>query len=108
VTQNTKPNSYLNWISDEESFDCEVRNYGALFDIEKPAEVDDYLPHLNPKSLEVLREAKVHKDLLENLSLSSRFQFERKGFYCLDKDSDLPAKKLVWNQIVGLVDRLKK
>ena len=40
--------------------------------------------------------------------MEDRFQFERKGFYTLDKDTDLAKKKLVWNQTVGLVDRLKK
>ena len=50
----------------------------------------------------------MHKDLLEGLTMDSRFQFERKGFYCLDKDTDLEKKKIVWNETVGLVDRLKK
>lgn len=43
----------------------------------------------SPKSVEVLKNVKVHKDLLEGLTMDSMFQFERKGFYCLDKDTDL-------------------
>ena len=62
--QKTKPNSYLNWISTEETFDCEVRNYGLLFDMEKPGGADDYLKHLNDKSIEVLNNVKIHKDLV--------------------------------------------
>jgi glutaminyl-tRNA synthetase len=100
--------SYLNWISTEETYDCEVRNYGLLFDLEKPGDADDYIAHINPKSVEVLKNVKVHKDLLEGLTMDSMFQFERKGFYCLDKDTDLEKKKLVFNQTVGLIDRLKK
>ena len=50
----------------------------------------------------------MHVDLLEGINMEVRYQFERKGFYCLDKDSRLEQKKLVWNQIVGLVDRIKK
>lgn len=46
----TKPNSYLNWISVDESFDCEVRNYGLLFNGERPADDDNYLTTLNTKS----------------------------------------------------------
>lgn len=73
----------------EETFDCEVRNYGLLFDIEKPADADDYLAHLNHKSIEVLKGVKIHEDLLKGITLEDRYQFERKGFYCLDKDTDL-------------------
>jgi hypothetical protein len=42
------------------------------------------------------------------VTLASRYQFERKGYYCLDKDSNIAEGKLVWNLTVGLVDRLKK
>jgi len=55
-----------------------------------------------------MKGAKIHRELWENIKQEDRFQFERKGFYCLDKDTDLVNKKLVFNQIVGLVDRLKK
>ncbi|MCB0370161.1 MAG: hypothetical protein KDD45_12240 [Bdellovibrionales bacterium] len=66
------------------------------------------MAHLNPNSIIVHNNSKIHTDLLETLTQEDRFQFERKGFYCLDKDSDLPTKKLIWNQIVSLVDRPKK
>jgi glutaminyl-tRNA synthetase len=85
----------------------EVRNYGLLFNIERPGDADDYLNHLNTDSLEVLKGVKVHSDL-KGIKLTDRFQFERKGFYCLDKDSDLENSKLVWNLTVGLVDNRNK
>ena len=107
LTQKSKPNSYLNWISTEESFECEVRNYGLLYDVEKPADAQNHIAHLNPKSIEIQPNAKIHVDLLKDINMDVRYQFERKGFYCLDKDTDLEKKKLVWNQIVNLVDRKK-
>lgn len=59
--------------------------------------------------MEVLGSVKVHKDLLKGIKMTDRYQFERKGFYCLDKDTDLEKEKLVWNLTVGLVDtRVKK
>ena len=67
--------SYLNWISVEDCFDCEVRNYGLLFTIEKPADHDDYLKYLNHKSLEVMKNAKVHKDVLTNIKMTDHYQF---------------------------------
>jgi len=40
--------------------------------------------------------------------MDSRFQFERTGFFCLDKDSDINKGKLVFNETVGLVERKVK
>ena len=84
-----------------------MRNYGLLYDIEKPADAQNHIAHLNPKSIEVQPNAKIHVDLLKDINMDVTYQFERKGFYCLDNDTDLGKKKLVWNQIVGLVDRKK-
>jgi glutaminyl-tRNA synthetase len=98
----------LSWISVDESFDCEVRNFGLLFTCERPGDADDYLNFLNPNSLEQLKGVKVHKDLLKDIKLTDRYQFERKGYYCLDKDTDLESNKLVWNLTVGLVDNRGK
>ena len=85
-----------------------MRNYGLLFNVEKPNEYENHIAHLNPNSIEILPNGKIHTDLVPGINMEVRYQFERKGFYCLDKDTDLEKKKLVWNQIVGLVDRFKK
>lgn len=66
------------------------------------------MEHINKDSLEVLKGVKVSRDVLESITMASRYQFERKGYYCLDKDTDLANKHLVWNLTVGLVDRIKK
>jgi glutaminyl-tRNA synthetase len=69
--------------------------------------MDNYLDYMNKDSEKVFKNVKVHKGLLDGLSMDSRFQFERKGFFCLDKDSDIANGKLVWNETVGLVERKK-
>ncbi len=97
----------MNWISAEESYECEARLYGLLFTVEKPGDMDNYLDYLNNDSEKVFKNVKVHKGLLNGLSMDSRFQFERKGFFCLDKESDIANGKLVWNETVGLVERKK-
>lgn len=107
LIQKSKANSYLNWIAAEESFECEARLYGLLFTVEKPGDMDNYLDYMNKDSEKVLKGIKIHKDLLNGLSMDSRFQFERKGFFCLDKDSDIANGKLIWNETVGLVERKK-
>ena len=57
--------------------------------------------------MEVIYGVKCHKDLLNDIKPTDNYQFERKGFYCIDKDSDLNNKKIVWNLTVGLVERKK-
>lgn len=69
--------------------------------------MDNYLDYLNKDSEKVYKNVKVHNGLLDGLSLNSRFQFERKGFFCLDKDSDVANGKIIWNETVGLVERKK-
>jgi hypothetical protein len=43
---------------------------------------------------------KCHKDLLNGLKVFDRFQFERKGYFVVDKDSDFNSGRIVWNKIV--------
>ena len=70
--------------------------------------MDNYLDYLNKDSEKVYHGAKIHKSILDTITHDSKFQFERKGYFCLDKDSDIAKGKLIWNQTVGLVDRIKK
>lgn len=97
----------MSWISADEAYDCEARLYGLLFTVEKPGDLDNYLEYLNPDSEKVYKNVKIHKSILDGLTLNHKFQFERKGFFCLDKDSDIANGKLVWNETVGLVERKK-
>lgn len=98
----------MNWISADESFTCEVRVYGLLFTTEKPASEDNFMDFLNKDSKTVFSNAKCHKDLLPNLKELDRFQFERKGYFVVDKDSDFEKKTIVWNKIVETQDNKNK
>ena len=46
--------------------------------------------------------------MLTGLNNESKFQFERKGFFSIDKDSDIANEKIVWNMTVGLVENKTK
>ena len=52
-----------------------MRNYGLLFDVEKPNEYENHIAHLNPNSIEVMSKAKIHKELLEGINMDVRYQF---------------------------------
>jgi glutaminyl-tRNA synthetase len=95
-----KVKATLHWVSADRALDAEVRLYDRLFTVEDPASVD-YLEHLNPQSLDVLRGAKVEPSLAR-AAAGSRFQFERIGYFCVDPDSR--EGHLVFNRTVSLRD----
>jgi glutaminyl-tRNA synthetase len=96
----------IHWVSINHVIEAEVRIYDRLFTHENPdGDKDvDFKEYINPNSLEVI------KGYLEPSLISAkngeRFQFQRLGYYCVDKDSS--AQKLVFNKTVGLRDTWAK
>ena len=96
----------IHWVSINHAIEAEVRIYDRLFTHENPdGDKDvDFKEYINPNSLEVI------KGYLEPSLISAkngeRFQFQRLGYYCVDKDSS--AQKLVFNKTVGLRDTWAK
>jgi glutaminyl-tRNA synthetase len=96
----------LHWISAAHAVDAEVRLYDRLFTNESPEEdVEDFMVNLNPDSLEVLTGCKVEPSL-SGAATGSRYQFERKGYFCVDPDSS--KGDLVLNETVSLRDTWAK
>jgi glutaminyl-tRNA synthetase len=96
----------LHWVSAAHAVDAEVRLYDRLFTNENPEEdVEDFTVNLNPDSLEVLTGCKVEPGLA-GATVGSRYQFERKGYFCVDPDSS--RGKLVFNETVSLRDSWAK
>ena len=103
-----KVKSTLHWVSAEKSVKAEVRLYDHLFTKENPDVVEEgqsFTDNLNPNSLEILPECFVEPSLLDAKSLD-RYQFERLGYFCVDKDSS--KEKLIFNRTVGLKDTWAK
>jgi glutaminyl-tRNA synthetase len=98
-----KVKSTIHWVSAEHAIDADVRIYETLFTRENPNEVEqgqEFTANLNPKSLEVIT-GKLEPSLT-TAAPGSRYQFERLGYFCVDKDST--AEKLVFNRTVALRD----
>ncbi|MBD3161658.1 MAG: glutamine--tRNA ligase/YqeY domain fusion protein [Candidatus Eisenbacteria bacterium] len=95
----------LHWISARHAVEAEVRLYDRLFAAENPNKGDDFLAHLNPRSLEVLEGCYVEPGLA-NVSPGDRFQFERLGYFCVDPD--VRAGRPVFNRSVTLRDTWAK
>jgi glutaminyl-tRNA synthetase len=103
-----KVKSTIHWVSAAHAIDAEVRIYDNLFMKEDPNQTEagqDFTANLNPKSLEILSNAKV-EPCLANAEVESRYQFERLGYFCVDPDS--APGKLVFNRTVALKDTWAK
>ena len=99
-----KVKSTIHWVSAQHAVDAEVRVYENLFTKENLGDVEegeDVLDYLNPKSLEVLAQAKLEPSLA-HATPGSRYQFERLGYFCADTDSKMGAP--VFNRTVALKD----
>jgi len=96
----------IHWVSASHSIPAEVRLYDHLFSVPKPDDADDWKTVLNPRSLEVVRGARL-EPALAGADRGSRFQFERQGYFCVDARDSAPAR-LVFNRTVGLRDTWAK
>jgi len=102
-----KVKSTIHWVSAKKAVDAEVRLYDRLFTVEDPTgEKDkDFKEFLNPDSLKILNNCKV-EPCIQNFKALDRFQFERIGYFCIDKDSK--SDRLIINRTVSLRDIWKK
>ena len=99
----------IHWVSASESVQADVRLYEHLFSCEDPnaiQEGDDWRNHLNANSVQVLEGCRVEA-CLASASPDERYQFERKGYFCLDRQDSTP-EKLVFNRTVTLKDTWAK
>ena len=96
----------IHWVSAPQAIRCELRMYDRLFLPEDPSNAEgDFKDHLNPKSLEVISNAYAEPELL-NAKAGDKFQFVRKGYFCMDSDSS--NGNLVFNRTVTLKDSWAK
>lgn len=96
----------LHWVSVPHAVTAEVRLYDRLFKVEDLASAEgDFKDHINPDSLQVIAHAYAEPALLQD-DPSQRFQFLRKGYFHMDKDST-PGKP-VFNRTVTLKDTWAK
>ena len=96
----------LHWVSIKHAINVEVRLYDRLFRAEDPSnEEGDFKDYINPDSLQVIKTAYAEPSL-KNAKFDERYQFLRKGYFCLDKDTSEEA--IVFNRTVTLRDAWAK
>ena len=96
----------LHWVSIAQAINCELRLYDRLFKVEDPSkEEGDFKEYVNPDSLQVITGAYA-EPALRKAKFEQRYQFLRKGYFCLDKDTY--EEKMIFNRTVTLKDTWAK
>ncbi len=99
----------IHWVSAPHAVDVEVRLYDRLFAVENPEDVpegQDFTANINPNSLTVVEHAKAEPSLAD-AQPGDTFQFERKGYFCVDTRYTTP-ERVVFNRTIGLRDTWAK
>lgn len=91
----------IHWVSRDDCFKATVNMYDRLFNVPNPSDETngDFKQNLNPESLVVLKDC-VIEGSLENAKAGDVFQFMRKGYFCVDKNSEKDNK--IFNLTVAL------
>jgi glutaminyl-tRNA synthetase len=103
-TAGRKVKGTIHWVSAAHALDAEVRLYDRLFTVPEPDAGGDFKQFLNPHSLEVVT-AKCEPGL-KDARPDIRYQYERLGYFALDKDS-APGKP-IFNRTITLKDAWAK
>lgn len=104
---NRKVKGTLHWVSASHCQKIEVRLYDHLFNRDDPEKVEPgatFLDNINPDSLTVIEG--LADPSLFGLAPGERLQFERLGYFAVDRDS--VAERPVFNRIVSLKDTWAK
>lgn len=97
----------LHWVHATNNINVQVNLYDRLFNVENPLDVpegQDFLKNLNPDSFTQTKA--LVEPSIQNKQPGYRCQFERTGYFCIDKDST--AEHIVCNRTVGLKDSWAK
>src|SRR5680860_10741 len=92
----------MNWVSISHAIKAEIRLYDRLFSIESPDadKEKDFMEFINLDSLKVI--TGFVEPGLKYAGVSEKFQFQRIGYFCVDKEST--EEHLVFNRTVNLRD----
>ena len=105
-TSDIKVKGTIHWVSVAHALEVEIRLYDRLLQVENAAaEEGDFMDYINPASLQIISKVYVEPSL-QSAAIEQSFQFIRKGYFCIDKDTT--ADKLIFNRTVTLKDAWAK
>lgn len=94
----------LHWVSAKDAVDITARLYDYMFSPDDEDDGRDFIDKVNPKSLIIMKSKA--ESAIKNYKVGDRFQFLRKGYFIIDKDTN--DNEFVVNRIVGLRDTWAK
>lgn len=98
--------STIHWVNAADAIPVTIKEYDRLFSVENvDAQDGDFKAYINPNSLSIVTTA-LAEPALANSVLQDRFQFLRKGYFCLDEEST--PNNLIFNRTVTLKDSWAK
>ncbi len=104
-TSGVSTKGVLHWVSVKNALKIEIRQYDRLFKVaDISVEDGDFKEYLNPDSLQTT--IAFAEPALATDSTAAKFQFIRKGYFCIDPDST--PNQLIFNRTVGLKDTWAK
>lgn len=95
-----KVKGVIHWVSCAEAKPITIYQYDRLFNDANPAREEDFLQFLNHDSLHV--QQAFCEPALANQPINEVFQFERLGYYCVNKVVENEA--IAFHRVVGLKD----
>ena len=100
-----KAKGIIHWVSAAHAKTAQINLYDRLFRVEDPSQEEgDFKDFINPNSLTVIQNAYIEPELAQ-AKVGDYFQFLRKGYYVLDKNSSIDTP--IFNLTVGLKDNWK-
>jgi len=104
---NKKVKGTIHWVSEKHALKARTRLYDRLFIKENPDDVEEgktFKDYLNKESLKVV--TAFVESSLESAKPLDKFQFERIGYFSVDRDST--ANNLIFNRVVQLKESWTK
>lgn len=90
----------IHWISKKNSISAKFRIFQHIFSIKNPDTTKNYLKYINNKSIKI-KNGLIEKNLIKNTDIKF-FQFEREGYFVIDKRETIKNKKITFNKTISL------
>ncbi len=104
---NRKVKGTIHWVSAKHALNVKINLYDRLFNDASPDghKEKDFKEFINPDSLTTISDCKI-EPFVKNTKPGDKFQFERKGYFCTDKEST--EENIIFNRTVTLRDTWAK
>ncbi|CAL4043535.1 glutamine--tRNA ligase [Buchnera aphidicola] len=100
--KNRQVKGVIHWLSTKNTLPAFFHLYEKLFTIKNPEKEKDFLNYVNPKSF-LIKKGFVELNIKK---INNIFQFEREGYFCIDKNDK--NTDLIFNKIINLSNTNKK